>query len=389
MVALAAIPLALLPQEVTSRALALEYPVSSLQWATVDTADVARRARNVERFAAPRCNGTDSVISKDGRYLFTNEWLGKRAFLCIIDLRERKVTKRLLLSKSKQAVVGTIDLSRDGTRLFVEVSDVERHPVLGMDFAYSSIVTVNAKTFQIAKSFTPRTQSSAGDEEGMSIFGLTHLIDDTVVFAVHGLRTYGYLLNSDMRLGNLDILTLRAPQDITNIVVSSDGTTLWALGDRLARMDAVSGHVLASTASVAGTFPRISEGSLALSPDGQTLHMIDPSRRSYTVFDAETLKVQRSTRLPYIPKALAMTPDGRRIWILASYPLPSVPPSWPPPEYPDEVWTFDSQGRKTGRIVLPDPGGAESLVFDPSGMNGYVTFRRYPHPSEVLVLKTR
>lgn len=386
--ALLTVPLAVAPHVASARALPLERPGSPSQWAAVAPVDTAGRSRPIERFTAPRCNGTNSVTSKDGRYLFTNEWLGKRAFLCVIDLREKRLMKRVLLKDSSRTAVETIDLSSDGGFLYIEVSDVERHPILGWEFSYSSVVVVDAGTFKVVGSFTPRTESSAGDE-GMSIFGLTHLADDTVVFALHGAKKDGFLLTADVRNGNLNILSVRAPNDINNIVVSSDGATLWALGDGIARMDAVDGQVLATSLKVGGTFPKIPAHGLALSPDEQTLHMIDSSRRMYMVLDAETLKVKRSMRLSYIPKALAMTPDGRRVWILASFPLPRVPGSWPPPDYPDEVWTFDFQGRQTGRIVLPDPGGAESLVFDPSGINGYITFRKYPNASEVLVLRTR
>lgn len=388
---LVALSIAVVSESAPFSTLAVAQSVSSQQWAAFPAAETGSRSRAVDRFTAPKCNGTNSVISKDGRYLFTNEWLGKGAFLCVIDLREQELVKRVLLKKSKTAHVGTISLSRDGALLFIEVSDVERHPVLQLDFSYGSVVTVDTKTFKVVDSFTPLSESPSGYVEGMSIFGLTQVADDTVVFAVHGSHKgrHGYLLRANVRTGYLDILSARAPNDINNIIVSADGGTLWALGNRLDRMDSRTGRVLATSSAVGGTFPKISEGSLAISPDEQTLHIIDSSRRTYTILDAETLRVQKSTRLSYIPTALAMAPDGQTTWVLVKYPLPRVPSSWPPPEIPAEVWAFDPQGRRTDRTVLPDAGGAESLVLDPSGKRVYITYRLYPNPSEVLVFSTR
>lgn len=388
---LVALSIAVVSQAAPLGTLAVAQSVSSQQWAAFPKAETGIRSRAVDRFNAPKCNGSNSVTSQDGRYLFTNEWLGKGAFLCVIDLREQKLVKRVLLKKSKKAHVGTISLSRDGGLLFIDVSDVERHPVLGLGFSYGSVVTVDTKTFNVVDSFTPLSESPSGYEEGMSIFGLNQVVDDTVVFAVHGSHNgrHGYLLTANVQTGYLDILSARAPNDINSIVISSDGRTLWALGNRLDRIDSQTGRVLATSSAVGGTFPKIYEGSLALSPDEQALHIIDSSRRTYTILDAETLRVKMSTRLSYIPTALAMAPNGRRTWILVQYPLPRVPVTWPPPEIPDEVWAFDPQGRKTNRTVLPDAGSAESLVLDPSGSEGYITYRLYPNPSEVLVFSTR
>jgi DNA-binding beta-propeller fold protein YncE len=180
-------------------------------------------------------------------------------------------------------------------------------------------------------------------------------------------------------------VTTRAPADTSVLVLSEDESTIWALGKTLAKIDASTGATLARSNQVGGPWPRFHRGDVALSPDERTLYINDTKRRELIAVDAVTLRVRQRVRIARQVWGIATHPSNGNVWAITSELLPRVPVTLPP-DLPAEIWTFNPRLRKSGQIMMPSPGAAEALNFDPTGAKAYVTFRYYPRPSEILIL---
>ena len=232
--------------------------------------------------------------------------------------------------------------------------------------------------------FTPEKENASGLVEGMSLFGLTGTSTGSVLASEH-LGGRSTIYRADVDSGTLEVLTRDAPAGTAALSLSGDESTIWALGKTLAKIDARTGEILARSKEVGGPWPRFGVGDVAVSPDERTLYISDTKRRELIAVDAVSLKVRERVRIARQVWTIATHPSNGNLWALTSEILPRVPVSLPP-EVPKEIWQFNPQLRKTGRIVLPSVGGAETLSFAPTGGQAYVTFRQYPRPSEVFIV---
>lgn len=348
-----------------------------------DSRDRLLRSSGFKRFTAPKCQGSQSVISQDGRYLFTIDDAHKVPDICVIDLQQRRVATRIRVHKDRDATALGLALSRDGQSLYVEVSRVGPTSFLGTP--ESIFVTIDIDTLRVVDSYKP-VMDFLGVPRGMQAEALTPAEPDVAFFATYSLGRNGTVFRANLKAKEWTIVSGQAPNGVASMVVSRDVSTIWALGNRLARIDVASGRELASSSIVGSGWPNLSDSSLAISPDESTIHAVDRKKRVYAAFDARTLKLIRKVRLPLVAAAIAVTSDGKRVWVLGSEILPRVPETWPPPDGdPDEIWEFDAQGRQTRTFAMPELGRASSLAFAPTGRKAYINFRHYPKPGEILV----
>lgn len=350
----------------------------------IPVGEVSLRSSRIQRFPAAECAGTRAVLSPDGRYLFTDNFTADRTkdHICVIDVRSKRLVTRIRLVKKEILGVTEFNLSRDGRYLYVDA--MIPHRLLGPSFVENRLIKVDTRTFRMVAAFTPEEENASGLVEGMSFFGLTGTSTRAVLVARHsGERSTIY--RADVDAETLEVLTHDAPAHTAALLLSGDESTIWALGKNLAKIDARTGEVLVRAREVGGPWPRFGFGDVAMSPDERTLYISDTKRRELIAVDAATLKVRERVRIARQVWTIATHPSSGNLWALTSEILPRVPVDLPP-EVPKEIWHFNPKLRKTGRIVLPSVGGAETLSFAPTGRQAYVTFRYFPRPSEVMVV---
>lgn len=346
--------------------------------------EVSIRSSRTQRFPAPECGGTRSVISADGRYLFTNNFTAdrKKDHICVIDVRTKRLVTRIRLVSKDILGLTEFTLSKDGRYLYVDAMIPHRY--VGRPLVESRLIKVDTTTFQVVAVFTPEEENASGVVEGMSLWGLTGTSTGSVL-AARALGERSTIYRVDVEAGTLEVLTRDAPAQTAALSLSEDESTIWALGKTLARIDARTGEILARSKEVGGPWPWFGFGDVAMSPDERTLYISDTKRRELIAVDAVTLKLRERVRIARQVWTIATHPSNGNLWALTSEILPRVPVNLPP-EVPKEIWQFSPKLRKTGRIVLPSVGGAETLSFAPTGKQAYVTFRQYPRPSEVLIV---
>lgn len=347
-------------------------------------ADVSPRSSRIQRFPAPECSATHAVLSPNGRYLFTDNFTAdrKKDHICVIDVRSKRLVTRIRLVTNEVLGVTEFTLSRDGRYLYVDAMVPDRY--LGPALVESQLIKVDARTFRVVGKFTPETKDGTGPPDGMSIFGLTGTSTGAVLAAQRfGDRSTIYRADVDVR--SLDVVTSNAPADTAVLVLSEDESTIWALGKTLAKIDARTGEIVARSTQVGGPWPRFDRGDVAVSPDERTVYINDTKRRELIAVDAVTLKVRERVRIAWQVWGIAAHPSNGNVWAMTSEILPKRP-SRPPPELPAEIWQLDSRLRKTAQILMPSAGAAETLNFEPTGRQAYVTFTHYPRSSEVLIV---
>ena len=347
-------------------------------------AEVSLRSSRIQRFPAPECAGTGAVLSPDGRHLFTNNFTSdrKKDHICVIDVRSQRLITQIRLVTKEILGVTEFTLSQDGRYLYVDA--MIPHRLLGPSFVESRLIKVDTTTFRVVAVFTPEEENASGVVDGMSLFGLTGTSTGSVL-AARALGERSTIYRADVDAGTLEVLTRDAPAQTAALSLSEDESTIWALGKTLAKIDASTGEILARSKEVGGPWPRFGVGDVAMSPDERTLYISDTKRRELIAVDAVTLKVRERVRIARQVWTIATNPSNGNLWALTSEILPRVPVNLPP-EVPKEIWQFNPKLRKTGRIVLPSVGGAETLSFAPTGKQAYVTFRQYPRPSEVFIV---
>ena len=359
---------------------------TSTEWQEgAPAADASPRSSRIQRFPAPECSGSQSVMSPDGRYIFTDNFTSdrKKDHICVIDVRSKRLVTRIRLVTKDVLAVGEFTLSRDGRHLYVDVGIPDR--VLGPSFVEGRLIKVDTRTFRVVATFTPEEEVASGFVDGMSLFGLTGTSTGSVL-AAQQLGDRSTIYRADVDVRSLDAVTASAPADTSVLVLSKDESIIWALGKTLAKIDAGSGATLARSNQVGGPWPRFLRGDVALSPDERTLYINDTKRRELIAVDSGTLKVRQRVRIAREVWGIAMNPSNGHLWAITSEILPRVPVTLPP-DLPAEIWKFDARLRNNRRIVMPSPGAAEALSFAPTGAKAYVSFRYYPRPSEVLILR--
>jgi DNA-binding beta-propeller fold protein YncE len=103
----------------------------------------------------------------------------------------------------------------------------------------------------------------------------------------------------------------------TGIVYSPDGATLYAATGDSGAVDLYSTETWTRTGHIAldeGTFA----ASLALSPDGRLLYVLDQGRWMVTILDLTHRLPPKSLPTGANPMALALSPDGRRLYVANS-----------------------------------------------------------------------
>ena len=348
--------------------------------------EVSLRLSRIQRFPAPGCRGTRAVMSPDGRHLFTNNFTAdrKKDHICVINVRTKRLVTRIRLVSKEILGLTEFTLSKDGRYLYANAMIPHRY--FGRPLVESRLIKVDTKTFQVVAVFTPEEENASGVVEGMSLGGLTGTSTGSVL-AARALGERSTIYRADVDAGTLEVLTHGAPAHAAALSLSEDESTIWALGKTLAKIDARTGQILARSREVGGPWLWFGFGDVAMSPDERTLYISDTKRRELIVVDAVTLKLRERVRIARQVWTIATHPSNGNLWALTSEILPTVPVNLPP-EVPKEIWQFNPKLRKTGRIVLPSVGGAETLSFAPTGRQAYVTFRQYPRPSEVFIVPT-
>ena len=346
--------------------------------------EVSIRSGQIERFPAPECDGTRAVMSPDGRHLFTNNFTAdrKKDHICVIDVRTKRLVTRIRLVSKEILGLTEFTLSKDGRYLYVAAMIPHRY--VGRPLVESRLIKVDTRTFRVLAVFTPEEENASGVVEGMTLSGLTGTSTGSVL-AARAVGERSTIYHADVDAGTLEILTHGAPAQTAVLSLSQDESTIWALGKTLAKIDARTGEILARSREVGGPWPWFGFGDVAMSPDERTLYISDTKRRELMAVDAVTLKVRERVRIARQVWTIATHPSNGNLWALTSEILPTVPVNLPP-EVPKEIWPFNPKLRRTGRIVLPSVGGAETVSFAPTGRQAYVTFRQYPRPSEVFIV---
>ncbi len=173
--------------------------------------------------------------------------------------------------------------------------------------------------------------------------------------------------------------------------ITDDGKQFYiALGelDRIAVVDTET-NTISAQISLKGEHGRYMDpGGMAVSPDGATIYVANESGNSLSIVDLITRQVRTNIPVGFGPQSVALTPDGRYVYLTDFY----------------SVWVIDTHTESPmTKIALRDPGsnqertmiqpggeevfrGPRDIVISPDGKTAYIALE---DSGEIAILNTQ
>lgn len=232
-----------------------------------------------------------AVLSRDGERLYAIGVFRLEAtvHLLTVATADDLILNDVVLGLSDVVDVDHLVVRGDGRRAYVAGKGLRRRSVIAVDPESGAIVD------EIEVGVEPFALALSPDDARLYATGWRERI--LAVADLHGVR---------------EVQSIALPSRPVGVFVPPDGTVLYVAGDAgFHRLDA-------ATASLTGTIPAgAGSGDIAVSHDAEVAFVANVASRSVGIIDLAAGRMVGSIPLAEDPAALALTPDGARVYVAA------------------------------------------------------------------------